>query len=114
MRRRSVALASEPIRHSADGRTEPRDEVYFRARATLADRRSFPVLVVNVSPHGLMLRTDAPLAVGEWVTVQLPVIGQVRAGIRWSLGGRMGCQLDRAIPSARYHAVLAVMARGLA
>ncbi|TPG14594.1 PilZ domain-containing protein [Sphingomonas oligophenolica] len=92
-----------------DDRGEPRDEVFHRSRAILPDRRSVPIVVVNLSPHGLMIRSDAPISAGEWIKVALPVVGDVDAAIRWALGGRIGCQLDRPIAAAQYYAVLAAM-----
>jgi hypothetical protein len=101
-------LSFGALNHS-DGRAEARDEVHHRSRALLADRRSVPVLIVNLSPHGLMLRSDAPVSVGEWLRIQLPVVGEAQVAVRWALGGRIGCQLERAIPANRYHAVLGAM-----
>ncbi|USU09400.1 PilZ domain-containing protein [Sphingomonadaceae bacterium OTU29MARTA1] len=97
--------ATNPI----DDRTEPRDEVHHRSRAMLADRRSVPVLIVNLSPQGLMIRSDAPVSVGEWLRIQLPVVGEVQVAVRWALGGRIGCQLERPIAANRYHMVLGAM-----
>ncbi len=102
-------MASEPIITATDYRGEPRDEVLHRTRAILPDRRSFPITIVNLSPHGLMIRSDAPVSAGEWIKVTVPVVGEVHAAIRWALGGRIGCQLDRAIPADIYYAVLAAM-----
>ena len=59
-----------------------------------------------------MARTDAGYAVGERLRVTLPVVGVVVAEIRWSLGGRIGCELEQAIGVADYYDVLAVMLRG--
>ena len=92
--------------HPIDGRAEPRDEVHHRTRAVLADHRSVPVLIVNLSPLGLMIRSDATVSVGEWLRIQLPVVGEVQVAVRWALGGRIGCQLERPIAANRYHAVL--------
>ncbi|USU05920.1 PilZ domain-containing protein [Sphingomonadaceae bacterium OTU29THOMA1] len=97
--------ATNPI----DDRTEPRDEVHHRSRAMLADRRSVSVLIVNLSPQGLMIRSDAPVSVGEWLRIQLPVVGEVQVAVRWALGGRIGCQLERPIAANRYHMVLGAM-----
>ena len=97
--------ATNPI----DDRTEPRDEVHHRSRAMLADRRSVSVLIVNLSPQGLMIRSDAPVSVGEWLRIQLPVVGEVQVAVRWALGGRIGCQLERPIVANRYHMVLGAM-----
>ena len=101
-----MSLAAQHL----DARAEPRDEVHHRCRATLADRRTLSVLVVNLSPQGLMIRSDVEVSVGEWLRVTLPVVGEVQAAVRWALGGRIGCQLEKAIPANRYHAVLGAMA----
>ena len=93
----------------ADVRAEPRDEVHHRARATLGDRRSVTVLVVNLSPNGLMIRSDLAIEAGAAIRVQLPIVGEVRAIVRWALGGRIGCQLEAPVPAGRYHAVLGAM-----
>ena len=102
-------MASLAITTTTDDRIEPRDEVLHRTRATLADRRQFPITVVNASPHGLMIRCDAPVSAGEWIKVQLPIAGEVHAAVRWALGGRLGCQLDRPIRTSDYPAVLHAM-----
>lgn len=102
-----MSLAAQ---HPIDGRAEPRDEVHRRCRAVLADRRGLSVLVVNMSTQGLMIRSDVDVSVGEWLRVTLPVVGDVQVGVRWALGGRIGCQLERPIPANLYHAVLAAMA----
>ncbi|MCU6452802.1 PilZ domain-containing protein [Sphingomonas sp. A2-49] len=94
----------------ADVRAEPRDEVHHRTRASLDGRRTVPVLIVNLSPHGLMIRSDMAVDVGATLRVQLPVVGEVRAIVRWALGGRIGCQLDTPVPAGSYHAVLGAMA----
>ncbi|EZP52804.1 MULTISPECIES: PilZ domain-containing protein [unclassified Sphingomonas] len=93
-----------------DDRAEPRDEVHFRSSVVLADQRRLPALVVNLSPSGLMIRCDAPVAAGEWLWIRLPAIGDVRVAVRWALGGRIGCLMERPIPANRYHAVLGAMA----
>lgn len=98
-------------RDTVEGRSEPRDEVHHRARAIGPDGRPLDLLVVNISAGGLMARCDGGCAVGDAIRVHLPVTGAVAAEIRWSLGGRIGCQLDRAIPLATYYALLAALGR---
>lgn len=92
-------------------RSEPRDEVYHRARAMRRDGTALPLTVVNLSPGGLMARCDEGLGAGDRITVSLPAVGLVRAEVRWALGGRIGCQLDSAIPSTRYYELLSAMRR---
>ena len=103
-------MAAQPLGQSFDDRSEPRDEVYHRTRATLADQRSVPIVVVNLSPHGMMARIDTDIAAGEWMRVHLPVVGLITAAVRWSLGGRMGCQFDRSIDPRDYGKLLAAAA----
>ena len=94
-----------------NARSEPRDEVFHRARAMQGDGTTLSLTIVNVSPHGLMARCDAAVAAGERINVTLPVVGVARAEVRWSLGGRIGCRLDPAIPVTRYYELLATLRR---
>lgn len=93
----------------ADGRREGRDEVYYRARAYGPDARQLGFLIVNISPHGLMARCESEFAVGDRIRVVLPIAGAVVAEVRWSLGGRIGCQFDQAIDLASYYELITVM-----
>ena len=95
----------------AESRVGPREEVHHRARAYGADARAMPLLIVNISAQGMMARTDADVPVGAWLRVALPVVGVVTAEVRWSLGGRIGCELDAPIDHADYYELLAVLAR---
>lgn len=94
-----------------DERSEPRDEVHHRTRATRQDGTPVELVIVNISARGLMARCDAPFDMGDRIGVKLPAIGSITAEIRWSLGGRIGCQLDETIPLASYFQLLAAMAR---
>ena len=97
----------------ADSRSEDRDEVHYRARATGADANTqHMLLIVNISPHGLMGRCDSAVAEGERLHVQLPGVGPVVAEVRWALGGRLGCQFDKPIDLAGYYEMVATMLRG--
>jgi hypothetical protein len=100
-----VALAAD----GTEGRREPRDEVHHRARAHGPDGATHPLLLVNMSPHGLMARGDLPYPPGAVIRVTLPLVGEVAAEIRWSLGGRIGCRLHGEVPAAHYPALLAMM-----
>lgn len=89
-------------------RAETRDETMFRARGRSGDS-SFPMTIVNVSPHGFMARCETGLPVGSLVSVTLPVVGDFTGEVRWTLGGRIGCRLTREIPPALYQFALAAM-----
>ncbi|MDP5278172.1 PilZ domain-containing protein [Sphingomonas sp. DG1-23] len=96
----------------ADDRQEMRDDVHYRARAYGPDARQLTFLVVNLSPHGLMARCDTPFETGDRLRIVLPVAGTLVAEVRWSLGGRLGCQFDPAIDLASYYELVAVLLKG--
>lgn len=93
----------------AEIRREDRDEIHYRARAFGPDARALTLLIVNISPHGLMARCDADFEPGQKLRVNLPTAGSVVAEVRWSLGGRIGCQFERAVPLASYYEMLATL-----
>ena len=92
-----------------EDRIAPRDETWRRVRVADANGARLPALVVNLSPHGLMARVDEVVAVGEVLTFDLPHVGPQRAEVRWSLGGRVGCKFQHAIPADDYTRVLPMM-----
>lgn len=94
-----------------DARGELRDEVYHRTVAMREGGAALPLLIVNISPSGLMARSVEPPAPGAAITLELPVIGRIRAEVRWALGGRIGCQLGRTIPPSLYYEMLAGLSR---
>lgn len=95
----------------ADERMVARDEVHHRARAATADGRSLPLLIVNISPHGMMARCEIDIAVGERLRLVLPMVGSVVSEVRWSLGGRVGCLFERPIRPAAYYELIAVLVK---
>lgn len=94
-----------------DDRQAMRDDVHYRARAFGPDARLLTLLIVNISPHGLMARCDAPFETGDRLRVVLPGAGSVVAEVRWWLGGRLGCQFDPAIDLATYYELIAAMVK---
>jgi hypothetical protein len=89
-----------------------RDEVDYRARAFGGDAQRVGLQVVNMSAQGLMARVVGDRPVGERLHITLPVVGVVTAQVRWSLGGRIGCELDRPIGMADYYELLAALLKG--
>ncbi|MES2444606.1 MAG: PilZ domain-containing protein [Pseudomonadota bacterium] len=96
----------------AEVRREGRDEVHYRVKAFGPDARALNMLIVNISPHGMMARCDTCFAIGDRIRMTLPVVGVVAGEVRWSLGGRIGCQFDHAIDLAGYYELAAVMLKG--
>jgi hypothetical protein len=95
-----------------DDRSVARDDVHYRARAFGPDAQPFPLLIVNISALGLMARSEAKLEAGDRLRIMLPVLGVVAAEVRWALGGRLGCELDKAIDLADYYELLAALVKG--
>lgn len=104
-------MASRAAVQLRDERVMGRDEVHYRARGYGPDAKQVPLVIVNISALGLMARCDAPYRPGERLRIALPVVGVVVAEIRWALGGRIGCELDRTIDLADYYELLAHMIR---
>ncbi|MGJ3626525.1 hypothetical protein AB5I41_05895 [Sphingomonas sp. MMS24-JH45] len=67
------------------------------------------MLVVNLSPFGLMARVDEPIATADQLVFDLPHLGPWRAEVRWSLGGRIGCKFDRDVMDEDYARLLSMM-----
>lgn len=105
-----MTTAGQPL--AADERSEPREPVLYRTRVIGADGVERPATVVNVSPSGFMARCDADHAVGDTVFIALPRLGRRAAIVRWSLGGRIGCQLERSCGLSDYHLLLQALPRG--
>lgn len=95
----------------ADRRDTPREEVFYRTRGVRPGGASLSLQVVNISASGLMARSDNSFTIGEPLRIRLPIVGEVSAQVRWSLGGRIGCQFDRMIGLAPYLELLGVLAR---
>lgn len=91
----------------ANERREVREEVDHRTVATTSDGRTLPVLVVNISPSGLMVRCGQPVDPGAMLTFRLPGLDPLIGEVRWTLGGRVGCQFTRPIPPNTFYATLA-------
>jgi len=105
------AMSQASVRPT-ENRAIPRDEVHYRARALGPDDKMLSLLIVNLSALGLMARADTNYDVGDQLRVTLPVVGTVVAEIRWTLGGRIGCELTRPIDLASYYDLLAALVRG--
>jgi len=71
--------------------------------------RTHGVRIINISPLGLMCRTDAELLVGERVSVWLPVVKNVQAEVRWAEDGRLGVEFRAPVEPRVYDAMLALI-----
>lgn len=99
-------------RHSFhEKRIDERIPVFHRTRAVGPNGQPLSLVIVDLSASGLMARCEAKLDAGSRVQVMLPVIGMCFAEVRWSLGGRIGCELEHPIALESYYEALAMLAR---
>jgi hypothetical protein len=85
-----------------------RDLVDLVSHAT-ARGQTHDVRVINVSPLGLMCRTEATLLPGEKLTIWLPILKDIPAEIRWAENGRVGMEFLSPITPTLYDAMLALI-----
>lgn len=101
-------FAASRVQH--ERRQSEREEVFYRTRVMANGFGSLPVQVVNISANGFMARSETELPIGHPLTIRLPVVGEVKAEVRWALGGRIGCQFVRMIAFPSYLELLGVLA----
>lgn len=94
-----------------EGRNDTRHDVHHRLRVRTGHTGHHTLTIVNLSVQGFMARSDQDFAAGDRLFVPLPGNGTVEAEVRWALGGRIGCRLDRALPIAAFYTMLATMTR---
>jgi hypothetical protein len=99
-------------RHSiTDKRIDERVPVCHRTRAVGPIGQPLSLVIVDLSANGLMARCDTAPAAGSRIQVLLPIIGMCFAEVRWSLGGRIGCELEQPIGLESYYEVVTMLTR---
>lgn len=97
-------MPQSPSEHEA--RRSPRETVDRLSRVWGASLAPTPALIVNISPHGCMLRCDQTVPMGEHLTVDIPAVGPLRGTVIWSLGARLGIEFEAPIMLETYLAML--------
>lgn len=69
-----------------------RRTLLLEALGATADGDSTSVTVQNISQTGLLLHSEAELAVGDTIELDLPEAGVVEARVVWTSGPLAGCQ----------------------
>jgi hypothetical protein len=72
---------------------EPRElrrGVTLEIVATRSNGEQYRVVVADISRDGCQLRTDAPFAVGEKITLTDKLLGDRTGEVRWTCAGRVG------------------------
>ncbi|PZU57517.1 MAG: pilus assembly protein PilZ [Sphingobium sp.] len=106
---RSQGLGTRTV-DPAEQRRATRELVDFDTRTTSHEGFS-EVRVVNISPLGLMARTDADMSRGDRLIFELPHVRTVHAIVRWVEHGRIGTEFLRPIGDEDYRLMLAFMPR---
>jgi hypothetical protein len=89
----------------ASRRTVARRKLRFAARGS-ADSGVTNVLILDISTTGLLLESDAALANGEAIELDLPEAAGIRAVVKWTSGDLFGCQFKKPISKAAVSAAL--------
>ncbi|HWW65867.1 MAG TPA: PilZ domain-containing protein [Sphingomonadaceae bacterium] len=96
----------------SERRTSPRDAVFYRTTARLADGATIALDIVNISATGLMGRTPAELEADTRLDIALPQGAGRLARVAWVMGGRIGAEFLTPIEAQDYAGLLAQMPRG--
>lgn len=99
----SLAYSSE------ESRRAPREAIDCRSQIRTATVPSSSALIVNISPHGCMIRSDQAVPIGERLTVDVPGVGDLRGRVIWSLGARFGIEFEAPIALEPYLAMLSLL-----
>ncbi|HZU52151.1 MAG TPA: PilZ domain-containing protein, partial [Sphingomicrobium sp.] len=60
------------------------------------DGSEVPVTVTDLSDEGCRVECAEPvLRIGEWIEVNVPSEGELKAQVRWALGGSAGVKFER-------------------
>lgn len=74
-------------------RSQARLPSFYRARLQRDGAPDLKISIMNVSRSGFMGETSEHIPAGSEVRLLLPFGGFATAVVRWSLNGRIGCQL---------------------
>jgi hypothetical protein len=75
----------------------PRAGIRLGTSFVLPDDRVVPVVIENLSAEGFMAKCRGRVSADVWLGVELPGCGIVRALVRWSEAGEVGCRFRRPI-----------------
>lgn len=96
----AIAAHFEPVPDPRAEDREPRRALRLEALGATADDESAQVLLHNISSAGLLLETEAKLAAGERIEVDLPLAGATAARVVWNSGRLFGCAFDAPVSPA--------------
>lgn len=89
-------MASDDTNHGSQhlpgfrDRQAERTPISTKARLTQQNWYSVEVSLRDLSSSGFMAECPENVAIGSYVSLEVPGVGAVRAQVRWQVGGRMG------------------------
>lgn len=89
-----------PAAAGADERGSARRKLSLPALGTQSGGGGIAVLVHNISETGLLLESDADLAVGDSIGIDLPHAGESPATVMWISDRLAGCRFDAPVSPA--------------
>jgi hypothetical protein len=100
----SLLAHLEPEKGKAERRSSRRRKLRLETDSSASpDSR---VIIHDLSEQGMLLESDAVLAVGEKLELFIPEAGSATAAIVWSSGHYFGCRFEKALASAAVSAAL--------
>ena len=86
--KKAAGLAEAPPR---ERERDPRVAIEIVGTVRVDDER-LPTRICDLSRYGFGATCVRPLPIGSTILVSLPVVGEVRAQVRWALGGMFGAR----------------------
>ena len=86
-------------------RRNARRNLRLQTQGISAARGATEVLIHNISVSGLLLESEAALAPGEEIAIELPHAGTTAARVIWASGRLYGCEFDVALSAGALSAV---------
>jgi transcriptional regulator with XRE-family HTH domain len=96
----AISAHLDPASIARGDARDPRRALHLDALGATAADDSAQVTVHNLSTTGLLLETEASLAPGEMLEVDLPLAGATTAQVVWASGKLFGCRFDKPISPA--------------
>ncbi|MBL0916233.1 MAG: helix-turn-helix domain-containing protein [Sphingopyxis sp.] len=84
----------------ASKRRSARRNAPLLVRGTTRSGDAIELLIHNISESGILVESEAPLAIDERIEIELPHAGPVQARMVWKSGELFGCQFDAPISPA--------------
>jgi hypothetical protein len=103
----NTAGFSNEAAEGVDRRSLKRRSLTLAAQTSSPTAGELPVLILDISQGGLLLEAQtAELSVDDYIELELPACGLVRARVAWKSGPFFGCQFTQLVAPAAISAAL--------